>query len=262
VDSVFSDNETGVISNGKTIYSEFVFNSILFTKPELSKKEYWLLQHFKGWMIETKEACFNAESATLMDFRIDQKDETAFCYVLPLTENKALVEYTLFSSSLLEKEEYEVGLRNYVEDVLKISTYSVSEEEFGVIPMTNYSFPSKKGNIINIGTAGGQTKGSSGYSFNAIQKHSAAIVSELINRGQPFITTASKRYLFYDSILLRILAKKTMPGSRIFTELFQKNSPQTILRFLDNESSLSEELKIISSLPTLPFLKAAMEHSI
>ena len=118
-----------------------------------------------------------------------------------------------------------------------------------------------KGGIINIGTAGGQTKGSSGYSFNAIQKHSAAIVSELIKSGKPFIQTPSKRFLFYDSILLRILAKKTLPGSRIFTDLFQKNAPQTILRFLDNESSLAEELKIISSLPPMPFLAAAVEHS-
>ena len=102
VDSVFSENETGVISNGEKIFSTYVFNSILFNKPELSSKEFWLLQHFKGWMIETEEAVFNPDSATLMDFRIDQKDETAFCYVLPLSTNKALIEYTLFSSSVLE----------------------------------------------------------------------------------------------------------------------------------------------------------------
>ena len=261
VDSVFSENETGVISNGEKFFATYVFNSILFNKPELSIKQFWLLQHFKGWMIETEEEVFKPDSATLMDFRIDQKGETAFCYVLPLSKTKALVEYTLFSSSVLEMEEYDKGLKKYLQEVLKIPSWSVTEEEFGVIPMTNYDFPRKKGNIINIGTAGGQTKGSSGYSFNAIQKHSAAIVSELIASGKPFIQTPSKRFLFYDSILLRILAKKTLPGSRIFTDLFQKNAPQSILRFLDNESSLTEELKIISSLPAMPFLAAAVEHS-
>lgn len=262
VDSVFSENETGVISNGKKIFSDFVFNSILFTKPQLSKKDYWLLQHFKGWMIDSTESVFHADSATLMDFRIEQKNATAFCYVLPLSTKKALVEYTVFSEAVLEMAEYENGLKKYVEEVLQIRSYTITDEEFGVIPMTNYSFPARKENVINIGTAGGQTKGSSGYSFSAIQKHSAAIVLEMINSGNPFIGTGSKRFLFYDSILLRILEKKTFPGSRIFTDLFQKNSPQTILRFLDNESSVAEDLKIISSLPTLPFLKAAIGHSV
>ena len=42
-------------------------------------------------------------------------------------------------------------------------------------------------------------------------------------------------------------------GKGIFTDLFKKNKPQQVLRFLDNESSIKDELKIISSLPTCPF---------
>jgi lycopene beta-cyclase len=262
VDAVFSEIQTGVVVKGRKLFSEFVFNSILFTKPALHNKDYWLLQHFKGWMIETKDPVFHADSATLMDFRIDQKNETAFCYVLPLSPSKALVEYTLFSSSLLADGEYEKGITEYLKDILKIESYTVTEEEFGVIPMTNYKFPTANNNVVNIGTAGGQTKGSTGYSFNSIQKHSAALVREMMVSGKPFIATASKRFLFYDSILLRILEKKTVPGNKIFTDLFKKNSPQTIFRFLDNQSSLAEEFKIISSLPTMPFLKAAVQHGI
>ena len=40
--------------NDEKISANYVFNSILFEKPELQKKEYYLLQHFKGWMIETE----------------------------------------------------------------------------------------------------------------------------------------------------------------------------------------------------------------
>src|SRR5205807_1662252 len=98
VDHVFSsDVTTGVIVHGEAIHSDFVFNSILFKKPELHEKQYWLLQHFRGWIIETEEAVFDPELATLMDFRIEQKEGTEFCYVLPLTNRKALVEYTVFS---------------------------------------------------------------------------------------------------------------------------------------------------------------------
>jgi len=42
--------------------------------------------------------------------------------------------------------------------------------------------------------------------------------------------------------------------------MFEKNDPVQVLRFLDNESTLTEELKIISTLPTLPFLKAAINQ--
>jgi len=262
VDEVFSNGETGVIVNGKKIYAAYVFNSILFEKPKLQKNDYWMLQHFKGWIVETEENCFDEDRATLMDFRINQSSGTAFCYVLPFNSKKALIEYTLFSPQLLQQEEYDEGLRSYIADVLKISSYTILEKEFGVIPMTNYKFPSGQNNVINIGTAGGQTKGSSGYTFNFIQKHSAAIVDALLQTGKPFIEQPSKRFNFYDSVLLKVLSDGSVPGQKVFTDLFKNNPVQNVLKFLDNETSISEELKLISSLPTLPFLKAGIQHMI
>ena len=74
-------------------------------------RQYWLLQHFKGWYIETKQACFQPDSATLMDFRAEQNRGTAFFYVLPFSATKALVEYTLFSPNLLAENEYDEALK-------------------------------------------------------------------------------------------------------------------------------------------------------
>jgi Lycopene cyclase protein. len=128
--------------------------------------------------------------------------------------------------------------------------------------MTNHAFPERQGNIIYIGTAGGQTKASSGYTFRFIQKHSAAIVEALVKTGQPFPpnTKGSKRFKFYDSTLLHILQHKKLPGDQVFSRMFKKNKPLPVLRFLDNETSLKEELSIISTLPTWPFLKAALHQ--
>jgi lycopene beta-cyclase len=262
VDSVFSEKETGVVVNGKTLYTDYVFNSILFEKPVLGKKDLWLLQHFKGWTIETEENVFDENSATLMDFRINQKLGTTFCYVLPFNPKQALIEYTLFSPELLQQDRYDEGLRSYIRDVLKIPSYRVNEKEFGVIPMTDYKFPSHQNNIINIGTAGGQTKGSSGYTFHFIQKHSRAIIDALVQTGKPFVRPLSKRFNFYDSVLLKVLNEGRTPGKKVFTELFKKNPVDKVFKFLDNESSLREEVKIISSLPTLPFLKAGIKQII
>lgn len=262
VDKIENGNgKAAVHSNGKVYEANYVFNSILFNKPQLKQNNYWLLQHFKGWYIKAASGAFNAALATLMDFRCSQQRGTTFFYVLPLSDNEALIEYTLFSKEVLKKEEYDVALKEYITNQLSINNYEVAEEEFGIIPMTNYSFKPIDGHVINIGTAGGQTKGSSGYTFRFIQKHSAAIVKHLIQTGKPHnMETTSKRFQFYDSVLLNILHRNTLPGDRIFSELFNRNKAFDVFRFLDNETSLPEELKIISSLPTLPFAKAAINH--
>jgi len=44
----------------------------------------------------------------------------------------------------------------------------------------------------------------------------------------------------------------------VFATLFEKNPAHRVFQFLDNETSLLQELQIISSLPTWPFLKAAL----
>ncbi|HEU4903944.1 MAG TPA: lycopene cyclase family protein, partial [Flavisolibacter sp.] len=165
VSRLFSNEKTGIIVDGKEITADYVFSSILPAKPALQKKDVWLLQHFKGWLVETEKPVFDAKKATLMDFRISQKKGTAFCYVLPYSSCEALVEYTLFTSSLLQPEEYDAELKTYISEFLKIGTYTIRETEFGVIPMTNHRFRRQHNNIINIGTAGGQTKGSSGSTF-------------------------------------------------------------------------------------------------
>ena len=260
VQSVRTENNKAILElNGETIEADYIFNSILFEKPELKKNEHYLLQHFKGWTIKTATPAFNPEEATMMDFRVEQMDGTTFVYVMPFSETKALVEYTLFTKDLLEQHQYDEGLKKYINEILKINSYSLLEEEFGVIPMTNYKFISNQNRIIDIGTAGGQTKGSSGYTFKFIQKHSKAIVDQLIKTGNPLVSTFSKRFHFYDSVLLNVLAEKKLSAGQIFTPIIKKNIPQHLLRFMDNESSLSEDLKIISSLPVFPFLKAAIK---
>ncbi len=262
--SLINEANLAVVQTPTATYrAEYVFNSLLLEKPQLKKGEYYLLQHFKGWIIETPEPVFEPGEATLMDFRVDQSHGTTFVYVKPFSATQALVEYTLFTANLLASSEYDNGLKTYIREFLGITSYRIAEEETGIIPMTNHAFPAVNGRIINLGTAGGQTKGSSGYTFRFIQKHSARLVESLLKKGNPFIPRphGQRRFRFYDSTLLHILQHNKVPGDRIFGLLFQKNKPRQVLRFLDNESSLGDELKIISSLPTWPFLKAALKQS-
>ncbi len=254
-----TDDGAVLVINDEKIHSRFLFNSILFEKPEISKEEFYLLQHFKGWVIRTNEPFFNVNEATLMDFRPDQRHGTTFVYVMPLSAREALVEYTLFTETLLDDEDYESALDNYIRDTLGLVHYEVIDKEFGVIPMTNYPFRRRDNNILNIGTAGGRTKASSGYTFRFIQKDTEEIIQELKNNGNiSRLNTVSSRFNWYDSVLLNILAHRTLPGDDVFAHLFRKNNPDKILKFLDNETTIAEELRILSTLPQWPFMKAGL----
>ena len=236
-----------------------VFNSI-YSPSDPSKKELKLLQHFKGWVIESPQANFKHDAATLMDFRIHQQHGTSFMYVLPTAQNRALIEYTLFTPQLLEPQQYDKELRNYISSVLKLENYEVKEEEFGIIPMTNAKFNFFENGMYNIGVAGGQTKPSTGYTFQFIQKQSDLIVDALAgSRPLTALLPVPKRFHFYDSVLLQLLVSKKLGGKEIFTRMFSRNKASQIFKFLDNETTIFEELRLISTLQTTPFLKAALQ---
>lgn len=252
-----------VLENNETYFAKkFLFNSIPFEGPRKEPGKHDFLQQFKGWFVETEQPFFDASACTLMDFRIDQERGASFVYTMPIDEHKALVEYTVFNKELLTDEEYEGGLEGYLRDQLQLKHYSVTQKEKGVIPMSSNPFPAGDGNIINIGTAGGQTKPSSGYTFQFIQRNSAAILYSMLNYGhpRPVDRTHEGRFLFYDSVLLDVLAHKEISGADIFTRLFKRNSARRIFRFLDNNTWLAEELLLISSLPVGPFWRAAMRQ--
>jgi lycopene beta-cyclase len=236
-----------------------VFSS-LYIPVEKQKGRHYLLQHFKGWMVETEDPVFDIKKATLMDFRVSQQHGASFVYVMPLTASKALVEYTLFTGSLLQQEEYDTALKNYLQHYLNIGTYKVTETEFGVIPMTSAAMPAMKDGVYLIGTAGGQTKASTGYTFQFIQKQATAIAANLAAGKAPFAvkSLASRRFRIYDNTLLRILANKKISGDEIFVRLFKKNKASAIFKFLDNETSFAAELNIMTTVPQWMFIKAAI----
>ncbi len=236
-----------------------VFSS-LYQAAEKQKGRHYLLQHFKGWMVETEDPVFNTETATLMDFRVSQQYGTSFVYVMPLTARKALVEYTLFTGEILEQQQYDTALEHYLQQFIGIDAYRVSETEFGVIPMTSAAMPAVQDGVYLIGTAGGQTKASTGYTFQFIQKQAASITANLASGKSPFAgrSLAAGRFRIYDNTLLRILAHKKIPGDEIFARLFEKNRASAIFRFLDNETSFTAELKIMTTVPQWAFIKAAV----
>ena len=233
-----------------------VFNSIsIFSPYKKNSNLKMLLQHFKGWTIKTKKKCFDDKKATIMDFSIDQKNETRFFYILPVSSNEALIEYTLFSKKVLNDSEYDQEISSYLEKN-GISDYEIKSNEKGVIPMTCFDFAKyNTKNLINIGTAGGWTKPSTGYTFKFIDKISSQLLSFLETNNDFRKFDIKTRFWYYDRIFLDVLYYQNHLGSYLFERLFIKNKIENIFRFLDNESTILNDIKITLSFPKLLFTK-------
>ena len=234
-----------------------LLNSIDLNKNYTLQKKYpVLLQHFCGWFIETDKNLFDDSIATFMDFTVDQKRNTRFMYVLPISPNKALFEYTLFSKEVLTKDEYEDELLKYLA-TKSITEYTITEIEQGVIPMTSYKFWKQNSkNILHIGTVGGWTKASTGYTFKNTSKKTIQLIAFLKAENDFTHFRKKTRFWWYDLLLIDVLSSYNHLGSKLFSTLFKRNSLKNVFRFLDEETIFIEDLRIMLSMPPLRFIKA------
>lgn len=238
-----------------------LFNSIYNPSLVANQSKYPLLQqHFIGWFIQVEIPIFNSEQATFMDFSVAQKRNTRFMYILPTSPTEALLEYTLFSKDLLSKEEYETEIENYIQK-LGIQNYKIVEKEYGNIPMTCYPFwKHNTQNVINIGTAGGWTKASTGFTFKNSDKKSTELVSFLKTQTDFRKFHKKTKFWWYDLLLIDILDQKNETGAAIFSALFQKGNAPLILKFLDEETSVWEDVQVIWKCPKGLFINALLKR--
>jgi len=152
------------------------------------------------------------------------------------------------------KKDYESQVRDYIENHLNIKNYKITYKEEGAIPLF-YPTNNNEKNKINIGTAGGMTRLSTGYTFLNIQEHSKYICKNIENISETKKFEISKKYQFLDDIFLRVLNKNPKMMPDIFFKMF-KSSPKTVIKFLSNKSNFLEDLSIILKMPKLTFLRA------
>jgi len=246
----------------KNYLARQVFDSRIDKGFAAEKDQYFTLQqHFKGWLIETEKPVFDTSTFVMMDYQVKWQDSTSFTYVLPISPTKAMVEFTLFTPDLIEYDDYDELLKKYIQEVLKIDQYHIAKVEYGIIPMSNYPF--QKANqkaIMKIGTAGGHVKPSTGYAFKNMEKVAQKIIANLKNNRPPAKGILSKKYYLYDSLYLDILFNNNELGESLYIDMYNKNSIQQIFKFLDEETSFWEDLKIMWSFKFSPFLKALWFH--
>ena len=229
----------------------FIFNSVPFIKED--HRNLW--QHFCGVEIETQDNFFDDEIFNLMDFDCDQRESVHFFYTLPYSKNTALVETTWLSKvNDNSKKDYDKQIKDYIENHLNLKNYKIIYREEGAIPLF-YPINKNEKNKINIGTAGGMTRLSTGYTFLNIQEHSKYIRENIENISNVKKYKIDAKYQFLDEIFLRVLERHPEKMPDIFFKMF-KASPKTVIKFLSNKSNFFEELSIIFRMPKLTFIKA------
>jgi len=250
-----SEHGVAVITNDDNFLSKTVFDSRPPYYLNLKKNESHLLQSFLGYVIEVENKLSDYNCVDLMDFDVEQNEYTQFVYILPFSENKLLVELTRFGVSQLIQKEAEPILDKYI--TKRFGTYKIAAIEIGNIPMSNADIITDNiPNVISIGGRSGAIKPSTGYAFKNMFKHAENIANSLQNMHQLKVTNNASRFKFYDRLLLLILRNDPPSGKNIFETLFKKNDAKNVLKFMDEKTSIFQDIKILISLPFKPFLKA------
>ncbi len=229
----------------------FIFNSV----PNLQVNDECLWQHFCGVEIETIDKSFDDSIVNLMDFDCDQRESVHFFYTLPYSKNKALVETTWLSKmNNNSQKDYDNQLKNYIENNLNIKSYKITYKEEGAIPLF-YPTNNYTQNKINIGTAGGMTRLSTGYTFLNIQEHSKYLRENIEKITKTKIFRINKKYHHLDKVFLKVIKKHSELMPNIFFKMFY-GSPKTVIKFLSNKSNILDDLLIILKMPKWIFIKA------
>lgn len=263
VDAV-SDGDTHatVEADGQRLRAGWVFDSR--PRPPDRAGSTMLLQHFRGWTVRGDFADGADGSgggmATLMDFSVPQPaGGVAFGYCLPVGHGTALVEYTEFSRQRLPSEGYDRALRAYLDRRWPGAEPVPGEVEDGVIPMTDGVFAARDGHrLFRLGTAGGATRASTGYTFAAMRRQAAGVAAALLEGRVPVPPAAYPgRHRWMDAVLLRALDGGGLSGAELLAGMFRRNPVGRMLRFMDGTSSPGEELALMaSSTPNAVMLRA------
>ena len=186
-----------------------------------------------------------------MDFNVDQQEQTQFIYVLPFSDDTALVELTRFGSDPISEIASKQILDNYIKT--HFGEYERIDKELGVIPMYMDLKPPKPfKNVVPIGTRANKVKPSTGYAFKNMYAHAKEIANNAKGVNSP------SRFRLYDRLLILILSIWPEKGRPIFQRLFAVKQTNYVLRFLDEKTTLWEDASMFYRLPVGVFLRASV----
>ncbi|MCA1774077.1 MAG: lycopene cyclase [Loktanella sp.] len=214
-------------------------------------------QFFLGWEIQAQNAVFDPDRVQLMQFRKARSKGVDFVYILPFARDRALVEVTSFAPESLGQDIFKTWLETEI-TALDTGGFTILREESGALPMeVGYREPHYEG-LIRMGLSGGAARPSTGYAFARIQAQ-ADHVAHAFRRGtRPETNLDSAFTTFMDRVFLQVIQTIPERGPALFESLFRNAPEDRLERFLSGSTNPIDRLSVMTSLPTLPFLRAAL----
>ena len=247
-----------VTTNLREWHARFVFDARFRADARKPSASEGLHQSFLGWTVEFPREVFDPGKVILMDFRLPAATGMNFIYILPYSKTKALVESTCFTEKSIPWHQHIENVQNYL-TVNFGDDYWIEAEESGSLPMSirPRQMKSIDGRILTIGAGGEGIRPSSGYAFHRIQRSTSAIAESLCGTGTiNAVTLSSERYRFLDSVFLDVLRGDLGEAKNLFESMFRHVDTDSLARFMLDAGSVSDDLRVISSLPKSPFVSA------
>jgi len=237
--------------------------NVVDTRPikTMTKKDSLMWQSFVGYEIELDSPLFNTDQLVLMDFDSSFKEGLGFIYYLPTSKTAALIEYTVFSEELFVAEQLTNSLLEKIGEYTQNTSYRILRKEAAILPMGNKEIDQKEDpSYLFAGLFAGAARPSSGYAFQRIQTWAKECALELKNNHQiKRFKKDSFIQKWMDLLFITVIKKNPTIGAKVFEELFKNCEAKTVAKFMSDRSSLLDKLKIVTSLPSLPFLLAIPE---
>ncbi len=252
-------NDRGeVVVDGHTVEAGWVFDSVSTPLP-LPRADARLA--FTGWEVRVADPVFDPDTPVLFDFRTAPSADCRFVHVVPDDRHRALVEFTAFVPGGTRPptvDERRAALASYLGTGYPGRGYEILRTESAVLPLRTRPASRGSGRVVRIGARAGLVKASTGYGYRRIQRDSAAITASLTRYGHPFARGAGPhRYRLLDAVLLDVLRSDPAQVERAFARLLLANPPARVLRFLDEDTGLTTDLRLMATLPPGPYLWAA-----
>ena len=254
----------------ETTFGAMRAKSVVDTRPKVLNdiKSTKLWQSFLGYEIECEQAIFDPSTAFLMDFYKANSELVGFNYVLPQSEKRVLIEFTVFAKRPYIQDELSRRLDESVAQYLGGKNFKILRKEAGLIPMGLVADNSLMNTIathptyVHAGLTAGAARPATGYAFQRIQKWAVQCANSLSNSGLP-ITHAKDSFLLkkMDDIFLNVISNNPELGPELFLDLFTKVDGRKLVRFLSDRGHLLDYLAIVKALPATPFLKDIFKFS-
>jgi lycopene beta-cyclase len=268
VEVVKAHNQTWRIT---TEECTFTTDKIVDTRPNsLVKSEASTLwQSFIGHEIETHTDVFDTNRFVLMDFDETFTQGLGFIYVLPVSANRALIEYTVFSDQAMGPDNLEGYLNTAMQAYLKEVDYQTLRTEQGQLPMGNQKVnQSDDLSYIYAGLYAGAARPSSGYAFQRIQSWAKKCSAQIINHQSLLAPEKDDAMLtIMDDIFLSVLKSNALKSKSnhsitLFFNFFEQCNTKAVIRFLSDHANTMDYLLIIMAMPKIIFLKALPAYAV